>query len=76
VLHEGTIALQGSTRSVFSHISELRSYGLDVPTYLSFVSKLIDDGWDISQEVLSLEETEAAIVAAVQAGRSQRQGGK
>ena len=74
VLHEGKIVLQGKTRSVFSRISELRSYGLDVPTYVSFVAELKDQGWDICQDVLSLEEAEAAVLGAVEARRSKLRG--
>jgi energy-coupling factor transport system ATP-binding protein len=74
VLNEGRIVLQGSTRSVFSKVSELRSYGLDAPTYVAFVARLKAEGWDISRDVLSLEETEAAVLDAVKAERSKQRG--
>ena len=56
IMEEGSIILQGKPREVFSHVDEIKKIGLDVPqvTELAFDQK--KQGFNIRNDVLTVEE--------------------
>ncbi len=56
VMEEGEIVLEGTPRKVFSQVEEIKKLGLDVPQVTELAYELKKDGFNISNEVLSIEE--------------------
>jgi len=65
VLEEGHVALQGPTRWVFAQAGRLRALGLDAPAAVLVIAALRDRGLAVPLNVLTLDEAEAAIAAAL-----------
>jgi energy-coupling factor transporter ATPase len=65
VLEEGHVALQGPTRWVLTQPGRLRALGLDVPAAVSVMAALRDRGLPVPLDVLTLDEAEVAIAAAL-----------
>lgn len=65
VLEEGRVALQGPTRWVLTQPGRLRALGLDVPAAVSVMAALRDRGLPVPLDVLTLDEAEVAIAAAL-----------
>lgn len=65
VLDNGRVALQGPTRQVFAQAERLRSLGLGVPAAVEIVTALRAAGFPLPADVLTLDEAEAAVVAAL-----------
>ncbi|TYR78549.1 energy-coupling factor ABC transporter ATP-binding protein [Priestia megaterium] len=51
VMNKGTIAMQGTPKEVFSHYTQLKEYGLDVPESLRFILKLKEKFQLADQEI-------------------------
>lgn len=63
VMNEGKIEFMGSTREVFkNHASRLKEIGLDIPQVLELCIKLRDKGFDIRQDILTIEEAKQEII--------------
>lgn len=63
VMNEGKIEFMGSTREVFkNHASRLKEIGLDIPQVLELCIKLKDKGFDIRQDILTIEEAKQEII--------------
>ena len=56
VMDEGKIVMDGSPREVFSHVEELKSLRLDVPTTTELAFELKRSGLNISDGILTLDE--------------------
>ena len=56
VMEKGKKLLEGTPRQVFSNIKMLREIGLDVPCMTELSSLLIEDGLDISSDILTVDE--------------------
>lgn len=66
VMNKGRLELMASPREIFrDHADELKSMGLDVPQVLELARKLRDKGFDISQDVLTIDEVEKEIVKCI-----------
>ena len=65
VLEEGRVALQGGPREVFAQVGALEALGLSVPSVVSVMAALRVRGLAVPLNVLTLDEAEAAILAAV-----------
>lgn len=70
VINDGAVALDGTAREVFSRVDMLHSMGLESPQGVELVWELSRAGIDIDTDVLSAEECESAIVAALERGLS------
>lgn len=56
VMEDGNIVLSGTPREVFSQVDKIKGLGLDVPQVTELAYELKKDGFDISREVLNIEE--------------------
>ena len=56
IMEEGSIILQGKPREVFSHIDEIKKIGLDVPQVTELAFDLKKQGFNIRNDVLTVEE--------------------
>ncbi len=61
VLDKGKILLEGKPKEIFSHVDELKEIGLDVPVMTSLAHELKESGYDLPDDLLSIEETADAI---------------
>ena len=61
VLDKGKILLEGKPKDIFSHVDELKEIGLDVPVMTSLAHELKESGYDLPDDLLSIEETADAI---------------
>ncbi|AKL97023.1 cobalt ABC transporter ATP-binding protein CbiO [Clostridium aceticum] len=56
VMENGNIVLQGTPREVFSQVKQLKELGLDVPQVTDLAHQLIDEGINISKDILTVDE--------------------
>jgi len=70
VLQEGRVALQGGPREVFAQVGALQALGLSVPSVVQLMVAVRARGLAVPLDVLTLDEAEAAILAAVQGSQS------
>lgn len=56
IMEEGSIILQGKPREVFSHVDEIKKNGLDVPQVTELAFDLKKQGFNIRNDVLTVEE--------------------
>lgn len=56
VMEKGKIILDGPPMKVFSQVDKVKKIGLDVPQVTELAWELKKDGFDINDEVLSIEE--------------------
>ncbi|MPM87480.1 Energy-coupling factor transporter ATP-binding protein EcfA2 [bioreactor metagenome] len=63
VMNHGKIEFMGTPREVFnSNISRLKEIGLDIPQVLELTMKLRDKGFDIREDVLTIDEVKEEIL--------------
>ena len=65
VLDHGKIAFTGTPAEVFRHADELRAIGLDVPECAKLVRALRARGWELDENIYSMEDVERAIRACL-----------
>ncbi len=56
VMEKGRKVLEGTPKEVFSHVSELKRIGLDVPYMTELSHILAEDGIEIKQDILTVDE--------------------
>lgn len=56
VMEKGKIILDGTPKKVFSQVDKVKEIGLDVPQVTELAWELKKEGFDIDDEVLSIEE--------------------
>ena len=56
VMEKGKKVLEGTPREVFNHVGELKRIGLDVPYMTELAHLLKEDGINIKQDVLTVDE--------------------
>ncbi len=56
VFNDGTVQMDGTPRSVFSRVGELKAMGLDVPAAAEMADKLREKGIDIPKDSITKEE--------------------
>lgn len=61
VLSRGRIAMDGDTRSVFTHVEELREIGLGVPQVTELMHRLSRVDGSLKRDVLTVEEARAEL---------------
>ncbi len=62
VMHKGRIAMDGTTREVFSRSEELEKMGLGIPQITKFMKRFKEKGHIIREDVLTIEEAKDAIL--------------
>jgi len=56
VMDEGEIKLQGKPKEVFSNVDKIKKFGLDVPQVTELAQELIKSGFNISKDIIHVEE--------------------
>ena len=56
VMEKGKLALEGTPREVFSNVTRLKEIGLDVPYMTELAHLLKEDGLDIRDNILTVDE--------------------
>lgn len=56
VMEKGKLALEGNPREVFSNVTRLKEIGLDVPYMTELAHLLKEDGLDIRDNILTVDE--------------------
>ncbi len=56
VMEKGKKVLEGKPREVFNHVEELKRIGLDVPYMTELSHLLVEEGINIKQDVLTVDE--------------------
>ena len=56
VMEKGKLALEGTPREVFSNVTRLKEIGLDVPYMIELAHLLKEDGLDIRDNILTVDE--------------------
>lgn len=62
VMEKGKVCLDGTPHEVFSHVDELKQYGLDVPQVTEFIEKLKKNGIKIDSGIIKEDECFKAIM--------------
>lgn len=62
VMNKGKIALDGTVAEVFKEIDTLENIGLAVPQVTYLIKALRDKGFDISDDIFTIEDAKNALV--------------
>lgn len=62
VMDEGLIKMDGSAKDVFRHSVELEEMGLAVPQVAYLVKALNEKGFELSEEIITIDEAKEAIL--------------
>lgn len=62
VMNHGEVMYDGNPKEIFSHRKELESVGLSVPFYSDLAEDLIEHGFPIQRDILTLDEAKEAIL--------------
>lgn len=62
VMNRGEVAFDGTPRQIFAHQQKMEAIGLGVPKVVELSNKLREQGWEISEDILTLEEMKEAIL--------------
>ena len=70
VMNQGKIEFMGSPREVFnSNTQRLKEIGLDVPQVLELAMKLREKGFNIREDILTIEEAKEEILKVIKGGK-------
>ncbi len=56
VMNKGDVMMDGTPKEVFSHVEELKGLGLDVPQVTELTHNLIEMGYEIPSDIISIDE--------------------
>jgi energy-coupling factor transport system ATP-binding protein len=56
IMEKGQIAMQGTPKEVFSKVEKIKEFGLDVPQVTELAYELKKEGFNIKEDVISIEE--------------------
>ena len=62
VMNRGEVAFDGTPRQIFAHQKKMEYIGLGVPKVVELSNRLREQGWEISEDILALEEMKEAIL--------------
>ena len=62
VMNRGEVAFDGTPRQIFAHQKKMEAIGLGVPKVVELSNRLREQGWEISEDILTLEEMKEAIL--------------
>ncbi|MGL5677493.1 MAG: energy-coupling factor transporter ATPase [Cellulosilyticaceae bacterium] len=68
VLHQGQVAFNDTTRQVFRNRKRLEEIGLGVPQIRHIVEELVEKGFEVNTDVLTVEEAAAHILEVINRG--------
>ena len=66
VMNDGVILSDNTPKEIFKNVSQLKSVGLSVPQTTELLYALKQNGFDVSTDVLSIEETAKAIALCLE----------
>ena len=66
VLHQGRLALEGTPKEVFTHVDELESMGVSVPTLTKLLPALKAKGLPVNTELIEIQQIKEEILQALQ----------
>ena len=66
IMDQGQVVMQGSPRSIFSQVEQLKEYRLDVPQITLLAYELRKEGLDIPEGILTREELTEALLKICQ----------
>lgn len=66
VMNDGVIINDGTPKEIFQNVSQLKEVGLSVPQTTELLHSLKQNGFNVSTDVLSIEETAKAIFFALE----------
>ncbi|MCR4924890.1 MAG: energy-coupling factor transporter ATPase, partial [Clostridiales bacterium] len=61
VMDNGKLILDGTPKEVFSQVEKIKSVGLDVPQSAELAYRLRKEGFDLPDDILSVDECVQAI---------------
>lgn len=61
VMDNGKVVLEGTPRTVFQNVEQMKKLGLDVPEVTKLAYNLIQNGIDISPDILTIDEMVGAL---------------
>lgn len=61
VIDHGEVVMEGTPKQVFAQVETMKSLGLDVPQMTELAYQLRKDGYDIPQDIMTVEEMVEAI---------------
>lgn len=56
VMEKGEIVMEGSPKDIFKQVDKIKELGLDVPQVTELVYELRQEGFDLKDDILSIEE--------------------
>ena len=66
VMDQGKVAFDGTPKEVFRHYKELEAMGLSAPQVTYIAHALREKGWEIEEDVTTVEEAKDAILRYLQ----------
>lgn len=70
VMDAGKIVMDGTPKEIFSRVSELKSYRLDVPQVTELAYELKEAGVDLPDGILTIDEFTEALLPVLNAGKN------
>ncbi|MCF6465292.1 energy-coupling factor transporter ATPase [Clostridium sp. Cult2] len=61
VMEQGEIVMEGTPREIFSQVEKVKNLGLDVPQVTELAYELRKEGFDVSPDILTIEELVKAL---------------
>lgn len=71
VMHKGNVMMDGEPKEVFSHAEELKGFGLDVPQVTELTHNLIEMGYEIPSDIISIDECADVLIKYLKRGLNQ-----
>jgi len=65
VLSKGKVHMEGSPKEIYSQAEELERIGLGIPQIASIIRELRKRGFNIRQDILTIEEAKTEIIKEV-----------
>ena len=56
IMEQGQIVMEGSPKEIFRQVDKIKKLGLDVPQVTELVYELRKEGFDLKDDILSVEE--------------------
>lgn len=73
VLDKGKVVMDDVPKKIFAQVEKIKKIGLDVPQVTELVHALAEMGIDLGKDIITVDECEAAILAALEKGTFIRQ---
>lgn len=70
VMDDGTVVFDDTPKKVFSHVDEIKKIGLDVPQITELIYLLRKDGFDLPDDIISVEDGAEVIYGLLSGGKN------